>query len=262
MGSGSNARCSPPPSRGPVPPAPHVRLFHGSEEEEPEKKEVSELRSELWEKEMKLTDIRLEALNSAHQLDQLRETMHNMQVSPGRGGAEGRGAGIGCGLRRSYEERRGWTERGRGEGGAGLQDGTGRGSWLLEGCSAGRGVSRTRQPRLQTRLFLPQLEVDLLKAENDRLKVAPGPSAGSAPGQIPGSSALPSPRRSLGLALTHPFSPSLADTGSRWGEGPGLVKRRKGFTPHSLWCSFLGASAAASRHQSPETLRIAVVLKP
>ncbi|KAM9707202.1 neuron navigator 1 isoform 4-T4 [Dama dama] len=120
---------------GPAPPAPHVRLFHGSEEEEPEKKEVSELRSELWEKEMKLTDIRLEALNSAHQLDQLRETMHNMQ-----------------------------------------------------------------------------LEVDLLKAENDRLKVAPGPSAGSAPGQIPGSSALPSPRRSLGLALTHPFSPSLADT--------------------------------------------------
>uniref|UniRef100_A0A8C6CKI9 Neuron navigator 1 n=1 Tax=Moschus moschiferus TaxID=68415 RepID=A0A8C6CKI9_MOSMO len=120
---------------GPAPPAPHARLFHGSEEEEPEKKEVSELRSELWEKEMKLTDIRLEALNSAHQLDQLRETMHNMQ-----------------------------------------------------------------------------LEVDLLKAENDRLKVAPGPSAGPAPGQISGSSAGTSPRRSLGLALTHPFSPSLADT--------------------------------------------------
>ncbi|XP_068397989.1 neuron navigator 1 isoform X5 [Eschrichtius robustus] len=120
---------------GPAPPAPHARLFQGSEEEEPEKKEVSELRSELWEKEMKLTDIRLEALNSAHQLDQLRETMHNMQ-----------------------------------------------------------------------------LEVDLLKAENDRLKVAPGPSASSAPGQAPGSSALPSPRRSLGLALTPPFSPSLADT--------------------------------------------------
>ncbi|XP_026951830.1 neuron navigator 1 isoform X6 [Sagmatias obliquidens] len=120
---------------GPAPPAPHARLFQGSEEEEPEKKEVSELRSELWEKEMKLTDIRLEALNSAHQLDQLRETMHNMQ-----------------------------------------------------------------------------LEVDLLKAENDRLKVAPGPSASSAAGQAPGSSALPSPRRSLGLALSHPFSPSLADT--------------------------------------------------
>ncbi|XP_021097971.1 neuron navigator 1 isoform X9 [Heterocephalus glaber] len=116
--------------------APATRLFHTSaEEEEPEKKEVSELRSELWEKEMKLTDIRLEALNSAHQLDQLRETMHNMQ-----------------------------------------------------------------------------LEVDLLKAENDRLKVAPGPSSGSTPGQVPGSSALSSPRRSLGLALTHSFSPSLTDT--------------------------------------------------
>lgn len=67
-------------SRGPAHPVPHTRLFRGNEEEEPEKKEVSELRSELWEKEMKLTDIRLEALNSAHQLDQLRETMHNMQV--------------------------------------------------------------------------------------------------------------------------------------------------------------------------------------
>ncbi|XP_074078458.1 neuron navigator 1 isoform X4 [Macrotis lagotis] len=113
-----------------------TEMFHANEEEEePEKKEVSELRSELWEKEMKLTDIRLEALNSAHQLDQLRETMHNMQ-----------------------------------------------------------------------------LEVDLLKAENDRLKVAPGPSSGSTPGQAPGSSAASSPRRSLGLALAHSFSPSLTDT--------------------------------------------------
>ncbi|XP_058030430.1 neuron navigator 1 isoform X6 [Ahaetulla prasina] len=102
-------------------------------EEEPEKKEVSELRSELWEKEMKLTDIRLEALNSAHQLDQLRETMHNMQ-----------------------------------------------------------------------------LEVDLLKAENDRLKVAPGPS--SIPSHVLSSSAASSPRRSLGLQLSHSFSPSLTDT--------------------------------------------------
>ncbi|XP_073522714.1 neuron navigator 1 isoform X2 [Phyllobates terribilis] len=55
-------------------------IFEAQEGEEPEKKEVSELRSELWEKEMKLTDIRLEALNSAHQLEQLRETMHNMQL--------------------------------------------------------------------------------------------------------------------------------------------------------------------------------------
>lgn len=41
---------------------------------------VSELRSELWEKERALTDIRLEALSSAHQLEQLREAMNNMQV--------------------------------------------------------------------------------------------------------------------------------------------------------------------------------------
>uniref|UniRef100_A0A8D0B2R1 Neuron navigator 1 n=1 Tax=Salvator merianae TaxID=96440 RepID=A0A8D0B2R1_SALMN len=113
-----------------------TELFQ-TNEEEPEKKEVSELRSELWEKEMKLTDIRLEALNSAHQLDQLRETMHNMQ-----------------------------------------------------------------------------LEVDLLKAENDRLKVAPGPSSvpSSIPSHVLSSSASSSPRRSLGLQLTHPFSPSLTDT--------------------------------------------------
>ncbi|XP_069731820.1 LOW QUALITY PROTEIN: neuron navigator 1 [Phaenicophaeus curvirostris] len=114
-----------------------AELFQAHSEGEPEKKEVSELRSELWEKEMKLTDIRLEALNSAHQLEQLRETMHNMQ-----------------------------------------------------------------------------LEVDLLKAENDRLKVAPGPSAvlGSVPGHITSTSASSSPRRSLGLSLGHAFSSSLGDT--------------------------------------------------
>ncbi|KAJ7421516.1 Neuron navigator 1 [Pitangus sulphuratus] len=113
-----------------------AELFQAHNEGEPEKKEVSELRSELWEKEMKLTDIRLEALNSAHQLEQLRETMHNMQ-----------------------------------------------------------------------------LEVDLLKAENDRLKVAPGPSAvpGSVPSHITSTSASSSPRRSLGLTLGHAFSPSLGD---------------------------------------------------
>uniref|UniRef100_A0A669QF59 Neuron navigator 1 n=2 Tax=Phasianus colchicus TaxID=9054 RepID=A0A669QF59_PHACC len=113
-----------------------AELFQAHSEGEPEKKEVSELRSELWEKEMKLTDIRLEALNSAHQLEQLRETMHNMQ-----------------------------------------------------------------------------LEVDLLKAENDRLKVAPGPSVvpGSIPGHITSTSASSSPRRSLGLSLGHAFSPSPGD---------------------------------------------------
>ncbi|XP_019401929.1 PREDICTED: neuron navigator 1 isoform X2 [Crocodylus porosus] len=117
--------------------SPQYRLFQPHGEGEPEKKEVSELRSELWEKEMKLTDIRLEALNSAHQLEQLRETMHNMQ-----------------------------------------------------------------------------LEVDLLKAENDRLKVAPGPSSvpGSIPGHVTSMSASSSPQRSLGLTLGHSFSPSLTDT--------------------------------------------------
>lgn len=45
-----------------------------------DEKVVTELRSELWEKERKLTDIRLEALNSAHQLEQLQEAMTNMQV--------------------------------------------------------------------------------------------------------------------------------------------------------------------------------------
>ncbi|KAG5848882.1 hypothetical protein ANANG_G00104150 [Anguilla anguilla] len=40
---------------------------------------VMQLRSELRDKEMKLTDIRLEALSSAHQLDQLREAMNRMQ---------------------------------------------------------------------------------------------------------------------------------------------------------------------------------------
>uniref|UniRef100_A0A4W4GAA9 AAA+ ATPase domain-containing protein n=1 Tax=Electrophorus electricus TaxID=8005 RepID=A0A4W4GAA9_ELEEL len=42
---------------------------------------VMHLRSELRDKDMKLTDIRLEALSSAHQLDQLRESMSRMQVS-------------------------------------------------------------------------------------------------------------------------------------------------------------------------------------
>ncbi|KAI1893058.1 hypothetical protein AGOR_G00139970 [Albula goreensis] len=58
-------------------------IFEGLEEQENDgdEKVVSDLRSELWEKEMKLTDIRLEALNSAHQLEQLREAMNNMQTT-------------------------------------------------------------------------------------------------------------------------------------------------------------------------------------
>lgn len=56
------------------------RIFETNEENENDEKVVSDLRSELWEKEMKLTDIRLEALSSAHQLEQLREAMNSMQV--------------------------------------------------------------------------------------------------------------------------------------------------------------------------------------
>lgn len=74
-------------------------------------------------------------------------------------------------------------------------------------------------------LVLPQLEVDLLKAENDRLKVAPGPSAvpGSVPSHVTSTSASSSPRRSLGLTLGQAFSPGLGDAGKgdraagRWG---------------------------------------------
>ncbi|XP_046692854.1 neuron navigator 1 isoform X3 [Silurus meridionalis] len=56
-------------------------LGDSSEGAEPDEKVVSELRSELWEKERKLTDIRLEALTSAHQLEQLQEAMSKMQMT-------------------------------------------------------------------------------------------------------------------------------------------------------------------------------------
>lgn len=54
------------------------RLCEGGEGDDD--KVVSDLRTELWEKERKLTDIRLEALSSAHRLEQLQEAMNNMQV--------------------------------------------------------------------------------------------------------------------------------------------------------------------------------------
>ncbi|XP_028853272.1 neuron navigator 1 isoform X1 [Denticeps clupeoides] len=56
-------------------------LAQGAEGPDSDEKVVSELRSELWEKERKLTDIRLEALSSAHQLEQLQETLTNMQMT-------------------------------------------------------------------------------------------------------------------------------------------------------------------------------------
>uniref|UniRef100_A0A8C8JC08 Neuron navigator 1 n=1 Tax=Oncorhynchus tshawytscha TaxID=74940 RepID=A0A8C8JC08_ONCTS len=57
-----------------------MRLCEGGEEPPEDEKVVTTLRSALWEKERKLTDIRLEALSSAHQLEQLQEAMNNMQV--------------------------------------------------------------------------------------------------------------------------------------------------------------------------------------
>ena len=42
---------------------------------------ITEMKRMLREKEMKLTDIRLDALTSAHQLEQLREAMNKMKVS-------------------------------------------------------------------------------------------------------------------------------------------------------------------------------------
>jgi hypothetical protein len=50
------------------------------EEVEDETKSVDELKKQLREKEMVLTDIRLEALTSAHQLESLKETVNKMRV--------------------------------------------------------------------------------------------------------------------------------------------------------------------------------------
>lgn len=50
------------------------------------------LKNELREKELKLTDIRLEALSSAHHLDQIREAMNRMQVRAPPGAGLYRGA--------------------------------------------------------------------------------------------------------------------------------------------------------------------------
>jgi len=42
---------------------------------------ISRLNEQLHEKDMKLTDVRLEALSSAHQLEQLREMLSRMKVN-------------------------------------------------------------------------------------------------------------------------------------------------------------------------------------
>ncbi|XP_049746652.1 neuron navigator 2 isoform X4 [Elephas maximus indicus] len=71
------------PHNGSMGSAPLLRNSHSnsliSECMDSEAETVMQLRNELRDKEMKLTDIRLEALSSAHQLDQLREAMNRMQ---------------------------------------------------------------------------------------------------------------------------------------------------------------------------------------
>ncbi|XP_031756004.1 neuron navigator 2 isoform X8 [Xenopus tropicalis] len=71
------------PHNGSALSTPRLRGSHSSslisEFTENEAESVMQLRNELRDKEMKLTDIRLEALSSAHQLDQLRESMNRMQ---------------------------------------------------------------------------------------------------------------------------------------------------------------------------------------
>uniref|UniRef100_A0A9J8CW90 Neuron navigator 2b n=1 Tax=Cyprinus carpio carpio TaxID=630221 RepID=A0A9J8CW90_CYPCA len=72
------------PYNGSTASSPMIRNSHSnsliSECTDSEAETVMQLRSELRDKEMKLTDIRLEALSSAHQLDQLRESMNRMQI--------------------------------------------------------------------------------------------------------------------------------------------------------------------------------------
>lgn len=47
----------------------------------PESKEmITDLKKQLRDKESKLTDVKLEALSSQHQLDQLKEAMNKMKV--------------------------------------------------------------------------------------------------------------------------------------------------------------------------------------
>ncbi|KAK7905161.1 hypothetical protein WMY93_017768 [Mugilogobius chulae] len=58
------------------PDEPYYRLCECTEAEA---ETILQLKNELREKELKLTDIRLEALSSAHHLDQIREAMNRMQ---------------------------------------------------------------------------------------------------------------------------------------------------------------------------------------
>ena len=51
---------------------------------------VLTLQQQLHDKDMKLTEMRLESLSSAHQLEQLRETMNRMKVHVGEAGRVGK----------------------------------------------------------------------------------------------------------------------------------------------------------------------------
>ena len=44
------------------------------------KEQITDLKKQLRDKESKLTDVKLEALSSQHQLDQLKEAMSKMKV--------------------------------------------------------------------------------------------------------------------------------------------------------------------------------------
>ncbi|XP_010897563.2 neuron navigator 1 isoform X2 [Esox lucius] len=80
-GDGDGDQYDPPSSMRSSVSATSSGLCEGGEEPPEDEKVVSTLRSALWEKERKLTDIRLEALSSAHQLEQLQEAMTNMQMT-------------------------------------------------------------------------------------------------------------------------------------------------------------------------------------
>ena len=55
-------------------------VFFSHREEDEDSEMVAQLKQELLMKERKLTDIRLEALTSQHQLHQMQDAMHKMKV--------------------------------------------------------------------------------------------------------------------------------------------------------------------------------------
>lgn len=67
--------------RSASPPAQTTTVLNGSGSQGSDgSQEVAELQKQLREKDMVLTDIRLEALSSAHQLESLKDTVMKMRV--------------------------------------------------------------------------------------------------------------------------------------------------------------------------------------